>query len=125
MEIPRPFRRLSYEEAMNQYGTDRPDLRFGLPMVGPDSPGQEFEVKVFAEAAQKGGCVKAIRVPGGAAFSRKELDDLVALAQELGGQRIGLGQDQPRGLAIPSGQIFDRGRTKGHRSGPGSPSRET
>lgn len=75
-DISLPIPRMSYQEAMDNYGSDAPDLRFGLKLIdlSPVVTGCGF--KVFAGAIQNGGVVKAIRVPDGAEFSRKELDDL-------------------------------------------------
>ncbi|HMK66667.1 MAG TPA: aspartate--tRNA ligase, partial [Thermodesulfobacteriota bacterium] len=105
-DIPRPFRRITYEESMNRYGTDRPDLRFGLEIQDLTDLVRHSEVKVFAEAALKGGCVKGIRVPGGAAFSRKELDDLVALAQSWGAKGLAWAKLQPEGWQSPLAKFF-------------------
>ena len=112
MEIPKPFRRLTYEEAMNRYGTDRPDLRFGLEIVDLTALVKESEVKVFSEAAQKGGCIKAIRVPEGAAFSRKELDDLVGLAQEWGAKGLAWAKINPEGWQSPLAKFFKEDERK-------------
>lgn len=106
IEIPSPFRRLTYEEAMNRYGTDRPDLRFGLEIRDLTIPAGRSEVKVFAEAAQKGGCIKALMVPGGAAFSRKELDDLTGLAQEWGAKGLAWAKVLPEGWQSPLAKFF-------------------
>jgi aspartyl-tRNA synthetase len=105
-DIPRPFRRITYEESMNRYGTDRPDLRFGLEIQDLTSLVSTSEVRVFAEAALKGGCVKAIRVPGGAAFSRKELDDLTALAVDWGAKGLAWAKLLPEGWQSPLAKFF-------------------
>ena len=99
--VNRPFQRLSYHQAMNQYGTDRPDLRFGLPLKDLTPLVKDSGAKVFAEAAQKGGCVKAIRVPGGGSFSRKELDDLAALAMGGGAKGLAWSKINPEGWQSP------------------------
>jgi aspartyl-tRNA synthetase len=106
INLPRPFPRLSYEEAMNRYGTDRPDLRFGLEIIDLTTLVKDSEVKVFSEAAQKGGCIKAIRVPGGASFSRKELDDLVGLAQGWGAKGLAWAKVNPEGWQSPLAKFF-------------------
>jgi aspartyl-tRNA synthetase len=106
IEIPRPFRRLTYEEAMNRYGTDRPDLRFGLEIIDLTDLVKQSKVKVFVEAAQKGGCVKAIRVPDGTAFSRKDLDDLAGLAQEWGAKGLAWAKINPEGWQSPLAKFF-------------------
>ncbi|MBA4394634.1 MAG: aspartate--tRNA ligase [Desulfobacca sp.] len=106
LEIPRPFGRLTYEEAMNRFGTDRPDIRFGLEIVDLTALAGQSGVKVFAEAAQKGGCIKAIRVPGGAAYSRKELDDLTGLAISWGAKGMAWAKLLPEGWQSPLAKFF-------------------
>jgi aspartyl-tRNA synthetase len=106
LEIPRPFSRLTYEEAMNRFGTDRPDLRFGLEIVDLTALAGQSGVKVFAEAAQKGGSIKAIRVPGGAAYSRKDLDDLTGLAVGWGAKGMAWAKLLPEGWQSPLAKFF-------------------
>ncbi len=80
--------RLSYHDAMLRYGVDRPDLRFGLEItdVGEVFAGTEF--KVFRSTLDAKGVVRAIRVPGGATLSRKQLDDLTSLAGRHGAKGL-------------------------------------
>jgi aspartyl-tRNA synthetase len=80
----RPFRRLTFREAMETYGTDRPDLRYELPLrdLSPAAAGTGFGP--FEKALGAGGTVRGLRVAGGAAFSRKRLDDLTEKAREHG-----------------------------------------
>src|SRR3990167_7430475 len=75
IDLQRPFPRLSWEQAISRYGSDKPDLRFGLELRDFSSTFQGSQVRVFSEALAKGGVVKGIAVPGGSAFSRKELTD--------------------------------------------------
>jgi aspartyl-tRNA synthetase len=65
IDLPRPFPRLTYAEAMARFGTDRPDTRFGLELVEVSELVKDIGFKVFSGAVQSGGCVKAITVPGG------------------------------------------------------------
>jgi aspartyl-tRNA synthetase len=82
VELPRQFRRLSYEEAMEQYGTDKPDLRFDLPLRNFASFVPEGGFTAFKDAlAQGGGAVKVLTVPGGAGYSRKQIEELEAQAR--------------------------------------------
>ncbi len=106
IEVPQPIRRLTYEEALNRFGTDRPDLRFGLEITDLTALVKQSEVKVFAEVAQKGGCIKAICVPGGATFSRKDLDDLTALAQSWGAKGLAWAKINPEGWQSPLAKFF-------------------
>jgi aspartyl-tRNA synthetase len=70
-----PFPRLTYHEAMERYGTDKPDLRFGMELVNVGEVLKDTSFRVFADAIAQGGQVKAIKVAGGASWSRKEVDD--------------------------------------------------
>jgi aspartyl-tRNA synthetase len=71
-----PFPRMPYSEAMNQYGSDKPDLRFGMEFVDLSEQFADGPFPVFAEAVKKGGTVKAIVVKGAASWSRKQYDDI-------------------------------------------------
>ena len=71
-----PFPRMTYAEAMNRFGLDRPDLRFGLELKDISDIAGASGFKVFADVVKKGGLVKAINAKGCATFTRKEIDDL-------------------------------------------------
>uniref|UniRef100_A0A7C4W729 Aspartate--tRNA(Asp/Asn) ligase n=1 Tax=Desulfatirhabdium butyrativorans TaxID=340467 RepID=A0A7C4W729_9BACT len=77
-DLPTPFPRLTYDEAMDRYGLDKPDIRFGLELVDVTDIVSGSSFKVFADAVKKQGIVKALNAKGCAHFSRKELDDLAA-----------------------------------------------
>lgn len=79
-----PFPRMTYDEAVGRFGTDRPDLRFGMELENLTDVFRASEFKVFRAAVENGGVVKALVVSGGADMSRKEIDDLGASAMELG-----------------------------------------
>ena len=87
-ELSLPFPRLPYSEAIARFGSDKPDLRFGMELVDCSEPARESEFKIFRAALEAGGAVKALRVPGKGGASRKELDDLVALAVEFGARGL-------------------------------------
>lgn len=77
VDIPTPFRRMTYREVMDRYGSDKPDLRFGLELVDLSDTLRGCGFKVFASALEEGGSVRAINVKGGAQkLSRKEIDSL-------------------------------------------------
>ncbi|MBB3109941.1 aspartyl-tRNA synthetase [Paenibacillus phyllosphaerae] len=88
VEIARPFQRITYADAMNKYGSDKPDLRFGLEMEDITDIVKDSEVKVFASVAAGGGVVKALNAKGCASWSRKELDDLQPFAARYGGKGL-------------------------------------
>lgn len=76
-EISIPFQRLTYQEAMNRFGSDKPDMRFGMELCDLSDEVRDCGFQVFAGAVANGGSVRAICVEGGAArFSRKEIDAL-------------------------------------------------
>jgi len=86
ISVSLPFPRLSYQEAVSLYGTDRPDLRFGLPLKDVSAVAKNSQFQVFQVAIAKGGLVKGLKAP--AHFSRKELEDLTTRAQELGAKGL-------------------------------------
>ena len=92
-ELPDPFPRMSWEEAMRDYGSDRPDVRFGLKLfeVGDIFAGSGF--KVFASVE----LVKALRLPGGAALTRKEIDDFTEFVKIYGSQGLAWIKVKPDG----------------------------
>ena len=85
-KIQIPFPRLSYSETMEKYGTDKPDLRFGLELVDISQEISKCQFKVFKEAMEKGGRVKGIRVKGD--FSRKEIDEMTSWISSFGAKGL-------------------------------------
>lgn len=77
-EVTIPFKRLTYDVAMDKYGLDKPDLRFGLELTDISDIVQNTGFKVFADVVKKGGMVKALNAKGCADFSRKDIDDFTA-----------------------------------------------
>ncbi|BAS28456.1 aspartate--tRNA ligase [Limnochorda pilosa] len=88
LEVPLPLPRMSYAEAMERYGTDKPDLRFGLELVDLSEAVRSSSFRVFAETVAQGGLVKGILLTGQAGWPRRRLDQLVARAQEQGGKGL-------------------------------------
>jgi aspartyl-tRNA synthetase len=84
IDIQAPFPRLSWAEARARYGTDKPDLRFGLELKDFSACFAKSQVKVFSNVLAVFGIVKGIAVPGGASLSRKELDDMTAFVANYG-----------------------------------------
>jgi aspartyl-tRNA synthetase len=79
---------MSYDEAVERFGLDTPDLRFALELKDVTEVVKGSGFKVFSDAAKKGGIVKAINAKGSAGFTRKELDELTALAGTYGGKGL-------------------------------------
>ena len=89
LDVPLPLPRLTWDECMERFGHDAPDLRYGLEIVDLTALAGESDFRVFRAAVEAGGRVRGIRVPGAAArFSRKELDELTALAVEAGAKGL-------------------------------------
>ncbi len=110
VDVAPPFRRLTFEEAMTKYGSDKPDLRFDMPLhdFSPAFEGTEF--KVFASALASGKKIVGLVDPGGAARSRREFDALVESAMELGAKGLAwmaFGADGVKS-SLPKGALDDR-----------------
>jgi len=84
VELQLPILRLSYDEAMSRFGVDAPDMRFELELQDVSSLFEETAFKVFREEFGRGGAIKGIKVPGGAKYSRKQVDELSAFAGNYG-----------------------------------------
>ncbi|HHL34965.1 MAG TPA: aspartate--tRNA ligase [Desulfobulbaceae bacterium] len=84
IELSPPFARMTYDEAMRRFGTDRPDTRFGLELIDLTEDLRGCGFKVFNSIIEKGGVVKAINARGCATFSRKDLDNLTEYAGRFG-----------------------------------------
>ncbi len=93
-----PFPRIAYDDAMDRYGSDKPDLRFELPIqdFAPYVAGSEF--KVFASTLDSGGSVKALVVAGSADYSRKQITDLEEVAKTYGAKGLAWMKVTPDGL---------------------------
>lgn len=87
-KIKLPFPRLTYDEAIQRYGTDKPDLRFNLIIEDISSVFAHSSFKVFAQTVAKGGAVRALKVCPPQAFSRKDLDSLTEFAATLGSKGL-------------------------------------
>jgi len=83
-----PFPRMTYEESVRRYGSDKPDVRYGLELSDFSEALRETEFSVFRQVISSGGIVRGISVPGGAAFSRKQTDDLTTFVQQFGAKGL-------------------------------------
>lgn len=88
VELKIPFKRITYDEAMNKYGSDKPDLRFGLQIEDVTDIVKNSQFKVFLDTIDKGGVVKVIAGKGFASFSRSEIDKLIQKTQSFGAKGL-------------------------------------
>jgi aspartyl-tRNA synthetase len=106
LELKRPFPRLSYAEAVGRYGLDKPDTRFGLDLREATDIVAGSGFKVFAEAAAKGGIVKALNAKGCVEMSRKEIDDLTAFVAVYRAKGMAWIKVRPEGWQSPIAKFF-------------------
>jgi aspartyl-tRNA synthetase len=85
VELPLPFPRFTYREALDRWGTDKPDLRFGLEFLDLTEVLRDSDFRLFRQTAESGARIKAFRAEGAAGLSRRELDELTPVAQAAGG----------------------------------------
>ena len=108
IDITLPLPRMTYDEAMSRYGSDKPDTRFGLELVDVSEIVKDSSFKVFASAVSSGGQVKAINVTGAAEkFSRKELDALGKYAAVYGAKGLAWLKVHEEGLKGPIAKFFE------------------
>ncbi len=88
MTLETPFPRIPYDEAMNRYGSDKPDLRFDLELTDTTALAAGSQFQVFKSVATSGGSVKALVAPGCANFSRKQIDELEEAAKTYGAKGL-------------------------------------
>lgn len=100
-KVHQPFPHLTWDEAMNKYGSDRPDLRFDMPIEDQTHLFAEAEFSVFREIANGGGMVRGIRVPQRAGMSRKELDALAEVVKPFGAKGLAWLKVEESGLTGP------------------------
>jgi len=106
-DLPIPFPVLSYDEALDRYGTDKPDIRFGLELKEISTMAGESKFEILREVIGEGGIAKGITVKGGASFSRREVDELVAFAQEYGAQGLSWIKIISEGWQSPIAKFFE------------------
>jgi len=88
VEVQTPLPRLTWREAMDRFGSDKPDIRFGLELCDISDIVKACEFKVFAEPVANGGSVRMIYVPGGGAMPRKQIDSLVEFVKTYGAKGL-------------------------------------
>ena len=88
IDLENPIPRITYQEAMDKYGTDRPDTRFGFEIVDMTQAAQASEFQVFKNVLESGGSVRAINATGCGHFSRKQIDDLATFVAQFGAKGL-------------------------------------
>ncbi len=88
VDVKPPFRRITWEEAMNRFGSDKPDTRFGLELFNVSDIMEQSTFEAFKSVIKQGGTVRAIKIPGIANYSRKEMDDIRNLAISFGAKGL-------------------------------------
>ncbi|WP_374722402.1 aspartate--tRNA ligase [Peribacillus tepidiphilus] len=108
IDVPLPFPRMTYDEAMSRFGSDKPDTRFGLELVNVSEIVKDSSFKVFSGAVANGGEVKAINVKGAAnKYSRKDIDALGEFAAVYGAKGLAWLKVEADGLKGPIAKFFE------------------
>ena len=107
LALPDPFPRLTYAEAMRRFGSDKPDLRFGMELVDLGDLFRGGAFQAFAQVVAEGGAVMGLRVPGAGGISRKEADDLVAAAKGYGAKGLVWVKVGPDGFQSPVAKFLE------------------
>ncbi len=114
--LTKPFQHIDYHDAMDRYGIDRPDTRYGLEFVDISDTVRRTEFQVFRTMVAEGGQVKAIRVPGRADMTRKEIDELTETARQGGAKGLAYIGFLPDELRSPIAKFLGEGEISGIRS---------
>ncbi|MDW4141394.1 aspartate--tRNA ligase [Staphylococcus saprophyticus] len=108
VEIPRPFPRMTYNEAMERYGSDKPDTRFEMELINVSELGEEMDFKVFKDAVNNDGQVKAIVAKGAAdQYTRKDIDALTEFVNIYGAKGLPWVKVVDDGLSGPIARFFE------------------
>lgn len=106
VEIKAPFKQMTYDECMEKYGTDKPDLRFGMEFHRLDDIASQSTFSVFQEQIKKGNTVKGLCVPGGADISRRIIDEYTDFVGKLGIKGLAWIKYQEQGLSSSIVKFF-------------------
>ncbi len=108
IDIKAPFKRITWQESMDRFGTDQPDVRFGMELKDLSDIVKDVNFKVFSGAIENGGKVKAIAVPGGAdKYSRKDIDKYASYVERFGAKGLAWMKVTDDGLTGPIAKFFD------------------
>lgn len=108
VEIDTPFPRLAHRDSLEKYGSDKPDLRFGMELVRLDDIMNTSNFTIFKEQLSLGGTVKGLCVKGGAELSRKEIDDLTAFVARFGANGLAWIKIQEEGPTSSIVKFFEK-----------------
>jgi aspartyl-tRNA synthetase len=111
-DIPLPFPRFTYKDAMDRYGSDKPDTRFGIELKDVSDIAKASDFKVFIQAVELGGQVKGFAAPGMSGLSRKEIDDLTNEAKVFGAKGLAWIKVTEAGFESPIAKFFKDGQVK-------------
>ena len=106
VDVELPIPKMTYRQAVDEYGSDAPDLRFGLKLVDLSEESAASEFQLFHKALEGKGRVQAIRVPGGATLSRKDLDELTEFVTQFGAKGMAWLKMTPEGWQSPIAKYF-------------------
>jgi len=109
VELPQPVPRLMYQEAMSRFGSDRPDMRFGLELVDFTDVFAGASFAVFKEIVEAKGLIKGIRVPGRADYSRKDVDTFGEFVKTYGAPTLAWVRTSAEGLKSSLGKVLSEG----------------
>ncbi|MHB8156274.1 MAG: aspartate--tRNA ligase, partial [Desulfocucumaceae bacterium] len=112
MAVNSPFPRMTYQEAMDRYGSDKPDTRFGMELKDISDVAKGCGFKVFASVVESGGQVRGINAKGCGSYSRKEIDDLTAYAATYGARGLAYFLVTPEGVKSPIAKFFSPEETQ-------------
>ncbi|WP_220729728.1 aspartate--tRNA ligase [Apilactobacillus zhangqiuensis] len=108
IDIKAPFKRITWQESMDRFGTDQPDVRFGMELKDLSDIVKDVNFKVFSGTIENGGKVKAITVPGGAdKYSRKDIDKYASYVERFGAKGLAWMKITDDGLTGPIAKFFD------------------
>jgi len=112
LELTLPVKQLSYEEAMTKYGSDKPDLRFGLEIHTLNEVFTNSEFKVFKEVVDSKGIISGLVAPGCASFSRNQIDGLTNFVKSLGAKGLVWFKIQENGIESPTAKFLNEEEKK-------------